>query len=130
MTHGPEHYNAHNGDHEPPPAHVTGSQPFERGVVAAAGGGVDLAGLAAAAAAEPLVGEAKRVLPAMSEDEWYEYEAGRGELGMTPEQIGCFECGGFDGKTEPLRTVVGLGGVVNPSDPTQTYRLVCGHVVI
>lgn len=158
--HDQRHYDAHNGDHSPPPAACscewgdsgngeTGpcvvlvrhssrceiTEHAEQGLAEALSLAThplpDLELLAAAAAAAPLVGEAARSPQFASEDEYYAYEARRGGLAGTPEQLGCFECGGFDGRTEPLRTVVGLGGVVEAHrDPTQTYRLVCGHVAL
>jgi hypothetical protein len=72
--------------------------------------------------------------PGAEEDPAYlahcaEQEA-RGDLAGCPETIGCYECGGFDGHTAPERTVVALGPVVDRADPTQTYRLACGHTAI
>jgi hypothetical protein len=57
-------------------------------------------------------------------------EEARGPLAYTPEQMECYECGGFNGADGPMKRVVALGKVVNRADPTQTYRLECGHVAI
>jgi len=59
----------------------------------------------------------------------YAIEELRGELAGTPEFMACYECGGFDGITAPQRLVIALGPVVG-SDPTETYRLECGHTTI
>lgn len=63
-------------------------------------------------------------------DAWLEAEAARGDLAFTPETMPCYACGGFDGMTAPERRIVALGPVVNRADPTQTYRLECGHTAI
>lgn len=66
-----------------------------------------------------------------AEDEWAERQIARGELAGSPETMGCYACGGFDGVTAPQRKVVALGPVAEPQrDPTQTYRLECGHTAI
>lgn len=75
------------------------------------------------------------------------------EMVTYPEMIACYVCGfeaapRHDGVTEegeayvyvmedevqastPMRRVLGLGPVVEPQrDPTETYRLECGHTVI
>lgn len=61
---------------------------------------------------------------------WCERENARGPLAGSPETMGCYECGGYDGVTAPEQTVVALGPVVNPADPTQSYKLACGHTTI
>lgn len=43
-----------------------------------------------------------------------------------PEAIECYKPG-CDGKPQ---TVTAPGRVVDRADPTQTYKLACGHVVI
>lgn len=69
-------------------------------------------------------------LPSAEEVAWHEHEAARGELAGTPEQMECFECGGFNGVNGPLRKLVKLGPVGNLADPTQSYILECGHTTI
>lgn len=71
-----------------------------------------------------------------SEEEWMDYEASRGELAMTPERLVCYDCtraaglNVMDDATALKRPVVALGPVVNNADPTQTYKLACGHTTI
>ena len=43
------------------------------------------------------------------------------------EMIECYECKPVTGE---LRRCVALGPVTNRADPTQTYRLECGHLAI
>lgn len=57
-------------------------------------------------------------------------EAARGELAGAPDELPCYECGGFDGVTAPSRKVVALGPVTRRPDPWQTFRLECGHTAI
>lgn len=61
---------------------------------------------------------------------WLEEQDARGPLAGVPVTIGCYECGGFDGVTAPEQTVLALGPVVNAADPTQTYKLACGHLAM
>lgn len=71
--------------------------------------------------------------PAIDDPDYVAYletQEARGELAGSPETMGCWECGGFDGVTAPERKVVKLGPVVNPADPTQSYKLECGHLTI
>ncbi|MEV4806795.1 hypothetical protein AB0K18_42945 [Nonomuraea sp. NPDC049421] len=42
-----------------------------------------------------------------------------------PAMMACYTCA-YDG-IEVERPVAALGDIVNPADPTQTYRLACGH---
>lgn len=51
-------------------------------------------------------------------------EEARGPLAFAPDTLPCYddECEGQD------RTVVALGGTVDRADPTDTYRLACGHI--
>jgi hypothetical protein len=44
-----------------------------------------------------------------------------------PETIPCFRCLPVNGME---RRVLGEGPVTNRADPTQTYRLECGHLAI
>lgn len=67
----------------------------------------------------------------MTYDDYIDEQEARGELAMAPESLPCYECGGFDGVTAPARRVVALGPIAEPHrDPTQTYKLDCGHVTI
>lgn len=70
---------------------------------------------------------------------YYEKEAARGELAGTPETLPCYECSRIAGVViDPLnesnlieRKVVALGPIAEAHrDPTQTYKLACGHVTI
>lgn len=45
------------------------------------------------------------------------------------DRLECYTCPKV-GRAAPMRTCTGLGPVTNPADPTQTYRLDCGHVTI
>lgn len=65
-----------------------------------------------------------------AEEAYYAAEAARGELAGSPHTMPCYACGGYDGVTAPEREVVALGLITNRADPTQTYRLACGHTVI
>jgi len=66
-----------------------------------------------------------------SEDEYNAWQDSRGDLAHGPTEIECYACGGFDGSgTGPERAVVAHGPTVNPADPTATYVLACGHVVM
>lgn len=58
---------------------------------------------------------------------WLEEQDARGELAGAPDTMLCHECGGFDGVE---KRVIKKGKIVNSADPTQTYVLDCGHVVI
>lgn len=82
-----------------------------------------------------------RLEDARVENAYYEHELARGELAFCPETMDCYECAQLDLPNEgpPIledqwghmyveRTVVALGPVVNQADPTQTYRLDCGHL--
>jgi hypothetical protein len=62
-----------------------------------------------------------------AEDAYYEAQAARGELAGVAETAPCYECCGFDGVHFVERKIVALGPVINPADPTQTYKLECGH---
>lgn len=67
----------------------------------------------------------------MTEDEFYAQEEARGDLAFAPTELKCYECGGFDGSSGPMRKVVKLGRVVEERrDATQTYVLSCGHITI
>lgn len=51
------------------------------------------------------------------------------------DMLPCYQCpkvgrGHGHAGTAPLRRCTGEGPVVNRADPTQTYRLECGHVTI
>lgn len=74
-----------------------------------------------------------------SEDEWHEYELSRGDLAMSPETLPCSSCTREAGRPNDVmddskciqRRVVSLGPIAEAHrDPTQTYRLACGHTVI
>lgn len=67
------------------------------------------------------------------------YEESRGDLAFHPDTLECYECGGFDGHTAPLRKVMANKGTVNvggyyptgePVDPYDSYLLECGHTAI
>ncbi len=72
--------------------------------------------------------------PPMSAEEqaFYAAEMARGELAFAPDELPCYACGGFvfDPAKAPMRRVTGLGGVTRDADPTQVYRLECGHGAI
>ena len=73
---------------------------------------------------------------------WVKAEEARGELAFQPETLSCYHPGctysvgavvKFDssGFKYVERKVVALGEIVEPRrDPTQSYRLECGHTVI
>jgi hypothetical protein len=61
------------------------------------------------------------------EETWCAAQEARGDLAGAPDRIDCYECGGFDGVHFASRAVTALGPVTG-ADPTQTYRLECGHV--
>lgn len=74
---------------------------------------------------------------------YLEREAERGELAFTPHELPCYACtreairrgcSGLDvmDDNKCLRQeVVSLGRVVEAHrDPTQTYKLACGHITI
>ncbi|WP_433426196.1 hypothetical protein ACQP1V_42950 (plasmid) [Microtetraspora malaysiensis] len=46
-----------------------------------------------------------------------------------PDELDCYACNGFTG-VGVKRRVVALGDVVDRADPTQTYKLACGHTAI
>lgn len=63
----------------------------------------------------------------MTEDEYYEKETARGELAFAPEVADCFQCDRFGVE----KKIVALGPIVDARrDPTQSYRLECGHLTI
>lgn len=45
-----------------------------------------------------------------------------------PDTLPCYQCKPVNGIVE--RRVLGEGPVVDRADPTQTYRLECGHLAI
>lgn len=47
-----------------------------------------------------------------------------------PETLTCHKCPSGDCCAGVEVAVRGLGPVVNVMDPTQTYRLACGHLAI
>jgi hypothetical protein len=59
-----------------------------------------------------------------------EYQASRGELAGVAETAECYECCGFDGVHFKVRKIVALGPIGNRADPTQSYKLECGHTTI
>jgi hypothetical protein len=60
-----------------------------------------------------------------------EAELARGELAGVAETAECYECCGFDGIHFEIRKIVALGPVVEAHrDPTQSYKLECGHTTI
>lgn len=63
------------------------------------------------------------------EEAYYEEQMARGELAFKAEEMECYECNDFTGHGV-TRKVVALGKIVNPVDPTQSYRLECGHTAI
>lgn len=72
-----------------------------------------------------------------SEDEWLAYEESRGSMAMQPEHLPCYPCtreAGGDVMNEARcvwRPVEKLGPVCEPHrDPTQSYKLACGHTTI
>lgn len=50
-------------------------------------------------------------------------EEARGPLAGAPDQLDCYRCG-------TVQTVTALGKVADHADPTQSYRLACGHTTI
>lgn len=77
----------------------------------------------------------------IAETLYHEREQARGELAYCPETMPCCECAQLDlpndappiledqwGHMYVERTVVALGPAINRADPTQTYRLSCGHL--
>lgn len=76
-------------------------------------------------------------LAAAAETAWTQEQMARGELAFAPETMPCYECGHADpdqaipgdlGFPYVDRKVTALGPVTNRADPTQTYRLSCGHL--
>jgi hypothetical protein len=81
-----------------------------------------------------------------AEDAYYEYMAERverlgAELAMLPDEMPCYDCGRHLPKTITqaddwgmryfMRRVTGLGPIAEPHrDPTQMYRLACGHLTM
>jgi hypothetical protein len=60
-----------------------------------------------------------------------EAQLARGELAGVAETAECYECCGFDGIHFEIRKIVALGPVVEAHrDPTQSYKLECGHTTI
>lgn len=57
-------------------------------------------------------------------------EEARGPLAFAPDTMACYECGGFDGVTAPERKVIGLPGPTGGADPSERYKLECGHITI
>jgi hypothetical protein len=66
----------------------------------------------------------------MGYDEFIAAETARGDLAFEPDQMPCYECGGFDGRTAPQRAVTGLAGTTRGADPSSLYRLECGHTAM
>lgn len=58
---------------------------------------------------------------------WLAEQDARGSLAFAPEELDCYECNDFNGTGTP-RKVAALDKVINPADPTQTYKLACGHI--
>lgn len=69
-------------------------------------------------------------------DAYMTIEASRGALAGSPETLPCYDCtreaglSVMDDEAVIRREVIALGPVVNPADPTQSYKLACGHTVI
>jgi hypothetical protein len=64
------------------------------------------------------------------EQAYYDEQDARGELAGSPDTLDCYECMGFDGVNFIARKIVALGPVVDRADPTQSYKLECGHFTI
>ena len=46
------------------------------------------------------------------------------------EMLECWQCPTATFDDPAMRECVALGSVINPADPTQSYKLECGHVTI
>lgn len=62
-----------------------------------------------------------------AENAWHDQEQARGELAYSPHEMECYKCLPVTGI---VRKVMELGPVTRGFDPTQTYKLECGHFMI